>query len=87
MSEKWFGSVYETVGSTSSDLLLKTRGQVKVQIGNKFVDLLKDDSNESIFHNVKSTDDIDKNGIYLVENDIFIKIGDKIVQITQSTNK
>lgn len=47
MSEQLFGSSYHTVGSTSEDLLLKTRGHIKVQIGNTFKDLL-DDNDYSI---------------------------------------
>ena len=42
MSEQLFGSSYHTVGSTSEDLLLKTRGHIKVQIGNMFKDLVND---------------------------------------------
>lgn len=42
MSEKLFGRVFDSVGSSSSDLLLKTKGQVKVQWGNKYIDLIKD---------------------------------------------
>ena len=42
MSEKLFGRLYETVGSSSSDLLLKSKGSVKVQWGNKFIELIKD---------------------------------------------
>lgn len=37
-----FGSSYNSVGSSSSDYLIKTRGKIKIQIGNKFIDLLKD---------------------------------------------
>lgn len=40
MSENLFGRVYESVGSSSSDLLLKTKGQVKIKWGNKYIDLL-----------------------------------------------
>lgn len=39
--EKFFGRTYETVGNVSGDLLLKTRGGVKVQIGSSFIDLVK----------------------------------------------
>ena len=37
-----FGNYYSSAGSSSSDYLIKTRGKVKIQIGNKFIDLLKD---------------------------------------------
>ena len=39
--EKFFGRTYETVGNVSGDLLLKTRGGIKVQIGSSFIDLVK----------------------------------------------
>ena len=41
MSENLFGRVYEVIGDSSSDLLLKTKGQLKVQYGNKYIDLIK----------------------------------------------
>lgn len=41
MSEKLFGRVYESVGSSSSDLLIKSKGSVKIQWGNKYIDLIK----------------------------------------------
>lgn len=37
-----FGRSFSDVGSSSSDFLIKTRGQVKIQIGGKFIDLIKD---------------------------------------------
>lgn len=42
MTENLFGRVYESMGSSSTDLLLVTKGQVKVKWGNKYIDLIKD---------------------------------------------
>lgn len=39
-SSQMFGRVYNSIGSTESDFLIKTKGQVKVQVGNKFIDLI-----------------------------------------------
>lgn len=41
-TENLFGRVYESIGSSSSDLLLVTKGQLKVKWGNKYIDLIKD---------------------------------------------
>lgn len=83
--EKWFGSVYEGVGSVKSDLLLKTRGQVKIQIGKKFIDLIKDgklaNSSDSIFNEIDSVDNISSEGIYLCDGNVYIKIGESIIQV------
>lgn len=37
--ENLFGKAYETIGNINSDLLLKTRGEIKMQIGNQYLDL------------------------------------------------
>lgn len=42
MSESLFGRIFDSIGSSNSDLLLKTKGQVKVKYGNKYIDLIKD---------------------------------------------
>lgn len=39
---KLFGRSYETIGNSNSDFCIKTRGQVKIQWGSKFIDLIKD---------------------------------------------
>ena len=36
-----FGKTYNSVGTSESNFLIKTKGDVKIQYGNKFIDLLK----------------------------------------------
>lgn len=35
-----FGGNYNELGDTNSNLLLKTQGSVKIQVGDRFIDLL-----------------------------------------------
>ena len=62
-----FGNSYSSAGSSSSDYLIKTRGKVKIQIGNKFIDLLKDGKinvdSKFIF---KEKEIGSKDGIYII---------------------
>lgn len=65
-----FGRQYSSVGSSSSDFLIKTKGQVKIQWGNKFIDLIKNgkinSQSQDLINIVKSKDNINtsQNGIY-----------------------
>ena len=36
-----FGKTYNTVGSSDSNLVLKTKGDLKIQWGSKYIDLIK----------------------------------------------
>lgn len=42
MSLNLFGSGYNTVGSSNSNFIIKTKGKVKIQWGSKYIDLIKD---------------------------------------------
>ena len=41
-SLQMFGRSYSQAGSSNSDFVIKTKGQVKIQWGSKFIDLIKD---------------------------------------------
>ena len=73
-----FGKTYNTIGSTDSNFIIKTKGDLKIQWGNKFIDLIKGGkiTENSIFKKVNSEKDISNNGIYLVNDTIWIKIDD-----------
>ena len=85
MIESWFGRIYEVVGSQITDLLLKTKGEVKLQIGTKFIDLIKDgeivSQNENLFNEVNSVDEIKESGIYLCGESIYVRINDTIIKL------
>lgn len=74
-----FGKSYNTVGSTESNFLIKTCGDLKVQQGNRFIDIIKDgkmaSEKSNIFFQVEVPEQIQENGIYLVgEKQIWICI-------------
>lgn len=73
-----FGKNYQEVGSSSSPLLLRSNGEIKLQWGNKFIDLIKNgkinsEAKDYIF-TVDTSDEIKANGIYLVTEDSSIWI-------------
>lgn len=73
-----FGKNYQEAGSSSSPLLLRSNGEIKLQWGNKFIDLIKNgkinsEAKDYIF-TVDASDEIKANGIYLVTEDSSIWI-------------
>lgn len=65
-----FGKSYDVYGSTSANLILQTKGDVKIRWGNKYIDLIKSGKiagadTEFIF-NVNSTDEFKDEGVYIV---------------------
>lgn len=72
------GTVYESVGSSSSNLLLKCNGTARIQWGNKLIDLVKngkitsENSNELLFI-IQDESEIKSDGIYILNNGESIK--------------
>lgn len=67
-----FGKVYGKVGSTSVNLILQTKGDVKIKTPNRYITIFKNgklnvDDTSEIFE-VSSKEEIKKTGIYLVDS-------------------
>lgn len=85
--DKLFGRTYSTVGNSDSDFIIKTRGQVKVQWGKKFIDIIKDGKlnvDAEVVKKVSSPDRISSDGIYYVEstNEVMLKIGNTVINLS-----
>ena len=67
-----FGKAYNTVGSANSNLILQTRGDIKVRWGNKFIDLIKNgkvNAEVDLLKKVSDTNVIHTDGVYLINKD------------------
>lgn len=66
-SLQMFGRSYSQAGSSSSDFVIKTKGQVKIQWGNKFIDLIKDGKINADMKFIFQRDSVGvKDGIYII---------------------
>lgn len=87
-----FGKNYQEAGSSSSPLLLRSNGEIKLQWGNKFIDLIKNGKINSeakqFIYIVDNKDDINNNGIYLVNSDqtVWVNIEGVTVQLADTVN-
>ena len=69
------GTVYESVGSSSSNLLLKCNGTARIQWGSKLIDLIKngkiasESSSSPIIFNIKDESEIKQDGVYILTKD------------------
>ena len=89
--DKLFGRTYSTVGNSDSDFIIKTRGQVKVQWGKKFIDIIKDGKlnvDAEVIKKVSSPDRISSDGIYYVEstNEVMLKIGNTVINLSDDVS-
>lgn len=81
-----FGRSYSQVGNSDSDFLIKTKGQVKVQWGSKFIDIIKDGKinvDTNFIFTAKSADKLGvKDGIYVIgDGSVYLKVGDTILNL------
>ena len=83
-----FGKAYDTVGSADRNLILQTRGDLKVKWGNKYIDLIKNGKinvDVDLLKKIDNKDSIYKDGLYLVEKEktpeVWLSIGGSIVNL------
>lgn len=85
-----FNSGYEKVGSLEKDLVLQTRGKVKIRYGKKFIDLLDNNGNLNVripkLKSLDSLDDIKTDGIYLVNGTIYVYISGELIALGGSNS-
>lgn len=89
--DKLFGRTYSTVGNSDSDFIIKTRGQVKVQWGKKFIDIIKDGKlnvDVTLIKEVSSIDSITSDGIYMLEgsNTVVVRINGVTVSLASDNS-
>ena len=89
-----FGKTYNTVGSANTNLMLQTKGDLKIRWGNKFIDLVKNgkiNAEADILKTADSSESISVDGIYLVKgeekDEIWIKIGSALINLTQEVSQ
>lgn len=85
-----FGKTYNTIGSTDSNFIIKTKGDLKVQWGNKFIDVIKNgkiaSSGGSFIKLVQSEEEVSGTGIFVVQSEedsqVWISIDDTKINVT-----
>ncbi len=69
-TNEMFGRSYSSIGNSNSDFIIKTRGQVKIQYGNKFIDVIKNGKLNTDFKFIYKQNEVGtKDGIYVIENE------------------
>lgn len=83
-----FGSTYSPLGDTNCDLLLKCRGKIKIQQGNKFIDLIKDGQLNISSSVIFDSSQVGNNdGIYIVNDKVYIKSGSKQIELNSGNTQ
>lgn len=87
------GVAYESVGSSSSNLLLKCNGTARIQWGNKFIDLIKNgkinsDNSSITIATISDESEIKSDGIYVLNNEelpqLYVCVGKEIYNLTKT---
>ena len=90
-----FGKTYNTIGSTDSNFIIKTKGDLKVQWGNKYIDVIKNgkiaSEGSKILFVVNSPEEVKQNGVYIVTstegNELWVCIDGLKIQIANTSEQ
>ena len=86
-----FGKTYNTIGSTDSNFIIKTKGDLKVQWGNKYIDVIKNgkiaSESDKILKKVDTIENITSDGIYLVGDIVWVIIDGVKIQLSSSNQE
>lgn len=90
-----FGKTYNTIGSTDSNFIIKTKGDLKVQWGNKYIDVIKNgkiaSEGSKILFIVNSPEEVKQNGVYIVTsiegNELWVCIDGIKIQIANTSGE
>lgn len=77
------GRIYDTIGAPGKDLILKTKGKVKIQLGSKMIDLVKDGKiNTDASFIFKGKEVGVRDGIYVLDSgDVCLVAGDRKISL------
>lgn len=88
MSDKLniFGKSHTVLGESATDLILRCRGAIKIQWGNKFIDLIKDGKINSDFkfiYTINTLSDIgSRDGLYITnDGSVYLKSGNNTINL------
>lgn len=88
-----FGKTYNTIGSTDSNFIIKTKGDLKVQWGNKFIDVIKNgkiaSEGKNLLKVVTSEEEVTGTGIFIVQGEensqVWVSVDDTKVNVSATS--
>lgn len=82
-----FGSNYGEIGDLKENLIFKTAGKIKIQIGKSFIDLIDNNGNiniktQKLIKSISSLDEIKSDGIYYFDGKLIISVNEEQIPLT-----
>ena len=79
------------IGSLDKNLVLRTRGQIYIRFGKKYVELLDNNGNlnvkiPKVIKKIKSSDEASSNGFYMLDGSIYAYIDGELIQLSSIEN-